>query len=391
MTLKRLHTIIEGGPRGSLGAHVFDAIIGLTILAAIADAIMMTDAGWAEANGGWSHMVENLAVVIFTAEYGLRVAVAVHDPRGRYGHKLWGRLKYMASPMALVDLAAILPTLLSFVVELPLSADQVLLLRCIRLFKLLRYFSAFDTLAMVIRNERAPLIAAVTLMAILLVMIATVGHILEKGSQPEAFGSVPRALWWGIVTLTTVGYGDVVPMTLLGRLFGGLAVVLGMGMFALPAGILATGFAEEMRRRNFTASWSLVARVPLFEHLSAFHIAEIVGLLEPLTAERGETIIHEGDPPDGMYFLIEGQARVLLSPAAVRLDAGAFFGEMGLIDQAPRSASVIAQRFCQLLWLKRAYFDNLMAQHEGLRASIEAVIKDRRAARVGPAPSQQPG
>ena len=273
---------------------------------------------------------------------------------------------------------------------LPLTVDEVLLLRCIRLFKLLRYFAAFDTLAIVIRNERAPLFAAMTLMAILLVMIATVGYILEKEAQPNVFGSVPQSLWWGIVTLTTVGYGDVVPVTPLGRLFGGLAVVLGMGMFALPAGILATGFAEEMRRRNFTNSWSLVARVPLFERLSAYQIAEIVDRLEPMTAERGEMIIHQGDTPDGMYFLIDGQVRVLLAPAPVRLDPGTFFGEMGLIEQAPRSATVIAARFCQLLWLRRAHFDDLMAQHEGLRQTIAVVVQERRAGQATAMAANEP-
>lgn len=377
MDLKQLHAIVEGGPHGSFVAHLFDAVIGVAILIAIADAIVMTDPEWAGAYGGWSQLIELIAVGVFTVEYCLRVCVAVYDHRARYRHSLWGRLKYMASPMAIVDLAAILPIFVALF--LPLSTDEVLLLRCVRLFKLLRYFSAFDTLAIVIRNERAPLMAAMTLMGILLMMIATIAHILEKNAQPETFGSVPRALWWGIVTLTTVGYGDVVPVTPLGRLFGGLAVVLGMGMFALPAGILATGFAEEMRRRNFTASWNMVARVPLFERLPAFQIAEIVDLLEPLTVERGETIIHEGDTPDGMYFLVDGQVRVLLASAPIRLDPGTFFGEMGLIEQAPRSATVIAQRFCQLLWLQRAHFDALMAQHEDLKSTIEAVVRDRRA------------
>ena len=143
-------------------------------------------------------------------------------------------------------------------------------------------------------------------------------------AQPEAFGSIPQAMWWGLATLTTVGYGDVTPISVAGKLFGGLIMVLGIGMFALPAGILATAFGTEIRKREFVVTWNMVASVPLFSQLNALRISEIVALLEMKVMPPRSTIVAKGDKADAMYFISVGEALVDVEPEPQPLKAGEF-------------------------------------------------------------------
>ena len=375
MVSRQLYDIVEGGSKGSLPGRAFDGVVMVAILIGTVIGVLATEPNLDDWGPSFV-VIEGILVLLFTAEYGLRVWVSPLHPKGLYRDGVRGRLRYCVTPMALIDLIAIIPGLLTLFADT--STEIMLLLRCIRLLKLLRFFSAFDTLIVVVRNERKPLMAAIVLMLILLVIISSVAFLIERDAQPEAFGSVPRAMWWGIVTLATVGYGDVVPQTILGRVMGSVVVLLGMGMFALPAGIIATGFAEEMRRRNFVVSWTLVAKVPFFESLSATRIAEIVTVLEPRSADRGEMIIEAGDAADGMYFLIEGEVEVRLPDGRkVPLAAGQFFGEIALLSQRSRAATVTAKSFCQLLKLRIDHFHRLMGEHQDLAERMHQIAAER--------------
>lgn len=187
-----------------------------------------------------------VSVAIFTVEYGLRVWASAERAHGRPAWKV--RLRYLRSPMALIDLAAILPFYLAML--FPLDLQHLRILRLLRAYKLARYSPALSVLTAVIREEAATLLAAFSILAILLMFAATGAYFVERHAQPEAFGSVPAAMWWATVTLTTVGYGDVTPITPLGRVFGAFITILGVGVAALPAGILASGFADHLHRRR---------------------------------------------------------------------------------------------------------------------------------------------
>ena len=154
----------------------------------------------------------------------------------------------MLTPLALVDLIAILPFYLSLYVSIDLRFLRGL--RLLRLFKLTRYSPALGALLDVIQKESEALLAAIVVLLIMLVMSAAGIYILEKDLQPDTFGSMPGSMWWAIVTLTTVGYGDVVPVTTLGKAFAGFIGLIGIGMIALPAAIMASGFAENIRSRK---------------------------------------------------------------------------------------------------------------------------------------------
>ena len=191
---------------------------------------------------------EVFSVTVFSIEYLLRVWVADVDPK--YKSPIKGRLRYLLSPMALIDLAAILPFYLPLAVTLDLRVLRLLrLFRLFRLFKMTRYVQSLRTFHRVFVAKKEELLMTAVMIFILLVFASSVMYAVENEAQPDKFPSIPETLWWGVVTLTTIGYGDVYPVTPLGKVIGGVIAFLGIGLFALPAGILASGFTEELRKR----------------------------------------------------------------------------------------------------------------------------------------------
>lgn len=170
------------------------------------------------------------------------------------------------------------------------------------------------------------------LMIIMLVLSASLMYLIEHGAQPKAFADIPSAMWWSLVTLTTVGYGDVTPVTILGKVLGGFVTILGLGMYALPAAILASGFIQELSKRQFVVTWGMVAKVPFFGSLDAEKIAEIAALLKPWAVPERYTIIRRGEAADSMYFIVSGDVEVDLPPNSFHLTTGEYFGEMGIVQ-----------------------------------------------------------
>ncbi len=186
-------------------------------------------------------------------------------------------------------------------------------------------------------------------------------------------------MWWAIVTMATVGYGDVTPVTPMGKLFGGVVMIVGIAMFAVPAGILATGFAAEIRKRDFVVTWHTVAKMPLFAGLEATRIAEITNLLKRQIVPAHYVIVSRGEPADAMFFIMEGEVEVDVQPHPVRLGKGQYFGEIALLRDTVRTATVTAVKECQLLALDAADFRRLLEGHPELKASITAVAEKRLA------------
>jgi voltage-gated potassium channel len=182
---------------------------------------------------------------------------------------------------------------------------------------------------------------------------------------------MPQALWWAVVTLTTTGYGDKVPITYLGRLIGGIVMICGIATFGLSTGILATGFAAETRRRNFIRTWDLVSKVPFFQSLDPSAIADITHMLRPLEIPERTAIIRRGKVGDCMYFIASGEVQVDVKPSPVRLGSGAFFGELALLGDSVRSANVTTTIASSLLMLDLADFRTLTANHPDLRRAID--------------------
>lgn len=187
-------------------------------------------------------LIEIVSIVIFTFEYFLRVWISIEDP----GIK--SRFTYLFTPNALIDFISIAPFYLSLILGLDLQVFVIL--RLLRLLKLVRYFAPLAVLGTALKAEFNSFVSALFILFILL-MVASAGmYILERDVQPDVFGNIPQAMWWAVVTLTTMGYGDVVPITALGKIFASVITILSVGTFALPAGMLASRFSEELKNRK---------------------------------------------------------------------------------------------------------------------------------------------
>jgi len=233
----------EPGDRWAAGASV---VLIVLITLNVAAVIVGTVHSIAQRYGAWLNAFETFSVAVFSLEYLSRLWACPSQPA--YARPILGRLRYVSSPMALVDLIAVLPYFLSF-----LSVDMrflraLRLLRLLRIAKFGRYSEALGLFARVMRHKKEELLITSLLMLILIVLSASLMYYAEHDAQPGKFPDIPSAAWWAVVTLTTVGYGDVYPITALGRLFASFVAIFGIAMFALPAGILGASFGEEMRR-----------------------------------------------------------------------------------------------------------------------------------------------
>jgi voltage-gated potassium channel len=186
-------------------------------------------------------------------------------------------------------------------------------------------------------------------------------------------------MWWAIGTLSTVGFGDVVPITFAGKLVAAGTVVMGLIMMALPVGIVATAFANEVHRRDFVVTWGMVARVPLFSGLSAIEIADIMDMLRAEQVEGGGVIARRGEPAHSMYFVADGEVEIELPQQRTRLGTGHFFGEIAALRRARRSATVTALRRTSLLVLDAHDLHALMERQPRIAERIREVARSRLA------------
>lgn len=191
---------------------------------------------------------EYFSIASFTIEYILRLWSCTIDEH--YKHPFWGRIKYMFTPLALIDLIAFLPFYLPMMIPDMRAARLFRLIRFLRFFKLTRYLKSLNMIKSVLNNKKEELIMTVGMVLIILFLSGSIIYFLENEAQPEQFANIPVAMWWAVVTLTTVGYGDVYPITPWGRLLGAVLAITGIGIIALPAGIIASGFAEVIEERK---------------------------------------------------------------------------------------------------------------------------------------------
>lgn len=239
---------------------------------------------------------EIFSVAVFTAEYVARVWSSIDLVDANDDSPVMGRLKYMLTPIALVDLIAILPFYLSLYMAIDLRFLRVL--RLLRLLKITRYSPAMGALLDVIKKESDALLAAFTVLLMMLVISSAGIYLLENELQPETFGDMPSSMWWAIVTLTTVGYGDVVPITTMGKIFGGIISLLGIGMIALPAAIMASGFAENIQHRKqkynrFVRKLLKDGKIDDHERWKLEELRKELGLDSEESLQLLDTIMHE--------------------------------------------------------------------------------------------------
>lgn len=244
---KRLFEIIEKARPGDVLSKVFDLSVIVLILLNVAAVILESFKGL-DSQVLWILSVfEWISVMVFTAEYLMRLWTAVY----LYPESRFPMLRYIFSWMAVIDLLAILPFYMPFLISCDLRFLRMLrMFRILRVFKLNRYSAAMGMILKVLKNEKEKLITTVSFTTILLLFASVLMYYVENEAQPDKFPNIVESIWWAVATLTTVGYGDVYPVTPLGKILSGLIAILGIGLVALPTGILSSGFISEMGRKN---------------------------------------------------------------------------------------------------------------------------------------------
>ena len=300
-------------------------------------------------------------LVYFVFEWVVRIRGAVQAGRG---------LAYLTSGRGLVDAAGAIAVPLALAIGV--EPRTAWLLAVVWIVKVIPGIPGLRQLRRVLAVESGPLASVLVIFLTVLFLGSVAVYFFERDVQPATFGNVPAALWWAVVTLTTTGYGDVVPVTLPGRIVAALVMISGLGMFGLWTGILATGFAAETRRDNFLKTWESVTKVPFFANLGPAAIADVTHMLRTIDLPPRTTIIRKGQQGDCMYFIASGEVEVDLPGKKVRLGAGAFFGEMALLGNNLRSANITTTRLSKLLVLDLVDFRLLMARHPDIVETIDA-------------------
>ena len=322
--------------------------------------------------------VEVISVLVFTLEYGLRLWTAVEHMPYAGRSPSGARWAWAVSPSGLIDLIAILPFYLVLFGQGDLDLRAIALFRLLRFLKLVRYSSGLASLVEAVYAERHALWATLLILGGLVLTMASFMYLAERNVQPDRLGTIPDAMWWAVVTLMTVGYGDVVPVTPLGKVIASITAVMGFAMLALPIGIIATAFSDVIHRRQFVVTWGMIARVPLFANLDAAAIAEIMELLDSRTARAGEVLTRRGNRADAMFFIVAGEVEVELPEEEnVRLSDGDFFGEIALLTSGVHQATVRTIAETQVLVLQSHDLERLMGRMPEIAHRIREVARER--------------
>ncbi len=245
---RRTWEIVEVARPGDTVSRVFDIFILTLIFLNVIAVILGSVQSFQDRLDGFFDLFETISVLVFTVEYVLRLWSCTIDPR--FSSPVRGRLRLALKAMSIVDLLTILPYYLPFLVLDLRSLRALRLFRILRVAKVGRYYSSLNLIKHVFRARKEELILTSAIMGLLLVLSSSLLFYCENAVQPDVFSSIPATMWWAVATLTTVGYGDMYPITLLGKFLASIIAVLGIGMFALPTGILGAGFVEAMQKKK---------------------------------------------------------------------------------------------------------------------------------------------
>lgn len=366
---RRIYEILEVGHGEDLTSRAVDAFLIVMIVANVAAFCLETVPHIERDWGLWLHYFDLFSVAVFTCEYAARIWTAVEVPFLSRLTPWKARARFARRPYQVIDLLAILPFYVGHLFGLDLRMLRIF--RLLRFLKLSRYSPAMHTLIRVLSAE-AHVLTGAGILFITAVLFASTGiYYIEHAAQPEKFGSIPEAMWWAVATLSTVGYGDVAPVTALGRFFGSIVMVTGLCILALPVAIISTGFAQEMGRRNFVVTWSLMAKVPILAELDASQVETLMPLLHALTLPPHFEVAGHGRRVDAMYFIASG--RVIMSAPGgrtMKFDTGDFFGMLAPQDKEMATISFVTGSKCRLLKLYGDDFHRLEIANPEVGAKI---------------------
>ncbi len=382
---RRAYEVVErDDPADRLGYWVHVGIVCLIVVSVLV-AVLSTVPSQQVAHGRLFAIVEDVAAVVFIAELALRIWCAPEHPLYRERGAFAARLAYLATPGMVVDILAVVP----FVISAFSSADlgALVVLRLIRFLKLARYSPAMRSLVSALYYERRALLGTAVLVFSLVLLSASFAYLLEREAQPDKFGTIPDAMWWAIVTLTTVGYGDVVPVTAAGKMLAGVTMMTGIMMLGIPVGIVASAFAREVKKRDFVVTWNMIAQMPLFADLDARGMAELIRIMTVHSADPGQMVLRRGDPADDMYFLSAGEVELETEGGTLALGKGRFFGDLAASAYSEHQCTARARDRCEFLVLGAEGFNHLIASQpdiaDRIRRNADALYKRESAQGAG--------
>jgi voltage-gated potassium channel len=246
-TKRRVHILLHPELGDTKWDKIINGFIIILIILNVSAVILETVPSIHEAYKEFFRIFDLVSVIIFTIEYILRVWSSNHD--SRYKHSVYGRFKYMVSTDAIIDVLAILPFYLHVMIGFDLRVLRILrLLRFLRLFRLTAYMKSAQMVRNVFKSRASELKLSLVLLLFLIIIASCLLYFAEHIAQPKVFSSIPATFWWAVVTVTSVGYGDMVPVTLIGKTLTGIIALFGLALLALPAGIITAGFLEEFNK-----------------------------------------------------------------------------------------------------------------------------------------------
>lgn len=370
----RRHTfdLLEHVDRRSRTPKVIAGALVTLVLVNVFAAIFETVPSIEQNYAGLFRAIETFSLVAFAVEYVVRLWASVEHPRAR-GRPAWrARLAYAMSPAAIVDLLAIAPFFVDVFTDVHLRV--IVLIRLLRLFKLARYSTGFQSLFEAFRRERQALLASFLILVSVILVSASFVYMAEREAQPEAFGSIPAAIWWSLETLTTVGYGDEVPRTVFGRIVGGVTMISGILMIALPVAILGSAFAEVVRQRSFVITFGMVARIPLFAEIGPQALGEMLPHLRAQTIEPGTVIVEPERGDESLYVIADGTVEVDYAHARRRLGPNDAFGAAPDPESPAGHYSALALTRVKLLSLDRTELRHLATRYPELADRMRPAI-----------------
>lgn len=373
---ERVYEILELARPGDRVAVLARNALVVLVLLSVLSVILETVPSVQETYGWLLDQFEIFAVIMFTLEYVMRFWAAPDYPPWKRLPAWKARLRYVLTPTALVDLATVMPFYLAYFI----SADFriFIMFRLLRLLKLARYSPGMRSLSEAVYIERRALLACAVILLALVVGTAAVMHMAEHKAQPDRFGTIPDAMWWSVITLTTVGYGDSVPITPLGKVIASLTALMGLVMLALPVGIIATSFAQVIHRRDFVVTWGMVVRVPLFASLSPDDISNVMRFLRSQVVQPDEIIVRRGDKDRRIYFITSGQVSLDHGHRHDLISDGEFFGSITLDEQdVPHTSTARARVRSDLLVLEVDDVRHLFVAHPEISEHVRKVHEKR--------------
>ncbi|HEY4113117.1 MAG TPA: cyclic nucleotide-gated ion channel [Rhizomicrobium sp.] len=341
------YTLLEEGQLESVTGRVIEFFLIALIIANVAAVALESIPAINDRFHNFFVVFEEFSLVAYTLEYVIRVWASPEDPRVAARGPIKGRIAFVLRPLMIIDFLAFAPSYLGLFFGIDLRVLRIF--RLFRLLKLARYSQALQALFGVFAAERSSLFASLILLLATVCLEGEMMHLAEGGIQPEKLGTMPNAMYWAITTLATVGYGDITPITPLGKLIAAATMVTGLALFALPVGIIANGFVTGLSRRRFAINWTMLRRQPL---LRGFNLDALNDIMETALAAVVREHAHvaiAGKDAEEFYLIVAGSARAETTEGIRELGPGDTIGAEALHLSTRYASTVTAESDMRLI------------------------------------------